>query len=212
MKTKRRISLTGGAGSGKSRILEILEKEYGAGTLQADRVAKEMQAPGRPGFLALRGAFGEAVVGEDGYLRRDVLAAMVFGDPKVRAIVNGLIHPLVWSEVKRWAGEVEASLLVVESALLPENPGDFFDEVWYVYTLRECRIRRLMESRGYSWERCVQMMESQPSEEAFRKAATHVIDNNGSIEAVKRQIEAIVRVWQDMGTMWKRMSKEESGR
>ena len=103
---------------------------------------------------------------------------------------NGLIHPLVWEEVRRRAEKPAASVTVVESAVLPENPGDFFDEVWYVYTLKECRIRRLMESRGYSEERCLKVMESQASEEEFRRAASRVIDNNGSMEEVRRQVEA----------------------
>ncbi|MCI8517318.1 MAG: dephospho-CoA kinase, partial [Hungatella sp.] len=76
--------------------------------------------------------------------------------------------------------------------VLPENPGDFFDEVWYVYTLKEYRIQRLMKSRGYSEERCLKIMEGQAAEEEFRKAAGHVIDNNGSMDDVRRQVAAIM--------------------
>lgn len=184
----RVIALTGGVGSGKSRILELLEQEYHAEVIQADLVAKELEEPGQPGLKALIRAFGQEITGENGCLKRDVLAAMIFGDEKIREEVNRLIHPLVWEKVKKQVKESLSPIVVVESAILPENPDDFFDEVWYVYTLRECRIHRLMESRGYSRERCLRMMEGQASEEEFRKMATYVIDNNGSMEDVGRQV------------------------
>ena len=189
-KDNRLIALTGGVGSGKSRILGLLEQEYGAEVIQTDLVARELEGPGQPGLLALIRALGPEIAGEDGILRKDLLSAMIFGDERIRAKVNGLIHPLVWEEVRRRAEKPAASVTVVESAVLPENPGDFFDEVWYVYTLKECRIRRLMESRGYSEERCLKVMESQAAEEEVRRAASRVIDNNGSMEEVRRQVEA----------------------
>ncbi|MCI8662195.1 MAG: dephospho-CoA kinase [Hungatella sp.] len=187
------IALTGGVGSGKSRILELLVREYKADVIQTDLVARGQQEPGNYGFHALVQYFGQEIVGGDGYLRKDRLSAMVFGDKEARERINRLIHPLVWEQVNRWAAESDSSLMVVESAVLPENPGDFFDEVWYVYTLKECRIRRLMESRGYSKEQCLRMMEGQASEEEFRRWATHIIDNNGSMEDVRTQVEAILR-------------------
>lgn len=192
MKKSRVIALTGGVGSGKSWILGLLEQEYHAEVIQTDLVAKKLEEPGQPGLKALIRAFGQEITGEDGYLKKDVLAAMIFGDEKIRDEVNRLIHPFVWETVKKQAQESPSPIVVVESALLPENPGDFFDEVWYVYTLRECRIQRLMESRGYSRERCLRMMEGQASEEEFRKMATYVIDNNGSMEDVRKQVENIM--------------------
>ncbi len=194
------ISLVGGVGSGKSRILELLKEEFGAEVIQADLVARQLEEPGRPGHKALLEAFGQKILGEDGYLRKDLLAALVFGDPEARERINGLIHPLVWDEVRLWALKSKASLVVVESAILSENRDDFFDEVWYVYTLRECRIRRLMDSRGYSREKCLKMMESQSSEEEFAKAADHMIDNNGSMEDVRRQLRKVIKSKEESGT------------
>ncbi len=163
-------------------------------------VARQLEEPGRPGHKALLEAFGQKILGEDGYLRKDLLAALVFGDPEARERINGLIHPLVWDEVRLWALKSKASLVVVESAILSENRDDFFDEVWYVYTLKECRIRRLMDSRGYSREKCLKMMESQSSEEEFAKAADHMINNNGSMEDVRRQLRKVIKSKEESGT------------
>lgn len=200
MEKKRIISLVGGVGSGKSRILELLKEEFGAEVIQADLVAKELQKPGRPGHKALVEAFGQEILGEDGYPRKDLLSALVFGDQKARERVNRLIHPLVWEEVRDQARKAKSSLVVVESAILSENKDDFFHEVWYVYTLTECRVRRLMESRGYSKEKCLKMMESQSSEEEFARAADRVIDNNGSMEDVRQQLKAVINIKEESGT------------
>ena len=110
-----------------------------------------------------------------------------------RETVNGIIHPMVWEEVRRRlrrAGEEGASLAVVEAALPGEKVHDIYDEMWYVYTSRENRIRRLMEGRGYTREKCESIMASQLSDEAFRRLCDFEIDNNGSLEEVKEQIRS----------------------
>ena len=103
MDNHRIIALTGGVGSGKSRILELLKKEFGAGIIQTDHVAKQLEEPGQAGFEGLVKAFGEEIVGGDGRLKKDVLARLVFEDEEARNTVNGLIHPLVWEQVQALA-------------------------------------------------------------------------------------------------------------
>lgn len=84
---------------------------------------------------------------------------------------------------------VSVALVVVESALFDKRALCFLDEMWYVYAPEEVRIRRLMESRGYSLERCQSMLESQPKDEAFCGMASYIIDNGGAWEDAVRQLE-----------------------
>lgn len=84
---------------------------------------------------------------------------------------------------------VPVALVVVESALFDKTALCFLDEMWYVYAPEEVRIRRLMESRGYSLERCQSMLESQPKDEAFCGMASYIIDNGGAWEDAVRQLE-----------------------
>lgn len=191
---KRIIILTGGAGSGKTRVLDILRQEYGAAVLQTDVVAKELEEPGQPGYEAMVNVFGRDILNEDGYLDKKILVRMVFGDKAQRERINGLIHPLVWERMKQWIEQSDSRLVVVESALLPENPHEIFHEVWYVHTAKEDRISRMMENRGYSRERGEQMIAGQPTEEAYRQYADHVIDNNGTREELVRQVRTAVRI------------------
>lgn len=191
---KRIIILTGGAGSGKTRVLDILRQEYGAAVLQTDVVAKELEEPGQPGYEAMVNVFGRDILNEDGYLDKKLLVRMVFGDKAQRERINGLIHPLVWERMRQWIEQSDSRLVVVESALLPENPHELFHEVWYVHTAKEDRISRMMENRGYSRERGEQMIAGQPTDEVYRQYADRVIDNNGTREELVRQVRTAVRL------------------
>ncbi len=91
-----------------------------------------------------------------------------------------------------YSREKPERLVVVEAALFDEEHNRLFDEVWYIYTSRENRISRLMAGRGYSREKCLDIMSSQKSEEEFQAMADRVIDNNQTVEDVKRQIEFIL--------------------
>ncbi len=191
-KTRKAILLTGGVGSGKSRILGALKEEYGAAVLQTDMVAKELEEPGQPGHEALVKAFGKGILDGNGRLYKPELVRLVFADDKTRDQINSLIHPLVWDKVEQWIQHTDAPLLVVESALMPEKPHDLFQSVWYVSTDRDNRIQRLMEKRGYSRERCQDMIAGQPPEETYRQHADVLIDNNGTSEELNSLIQAAV--------------------
>ena len=82
--------------------------------------------------------------------------------------------------------------MIVETAVPDKNPGDIYDEVLYLYTLRETRIRRLMENRGYSREKCLQMMANQLSEEEYRSLSDRELDNNGSPEDMRSQLKSVL--------------------
>lgn len=183
------LGITGGVGSGKSEVLSILEKEHGAYVCQMDEVAKELQKKGTDCFIKIVGAFGNTVVGADGELDRKELGRIVFSDRLKLDLLNSIVHPEVFREVRRRISEKRAEgipLFVVESALL--TGADFCDELWYVYADEKVRRERLKSSRGYRDEQITKMIGSQPSEKRFRECCDVVIDNSGTQEDTKRQI------------------------
>ncbi len=189
------IELTGGVGAGKSRILELLRDRYGARILKADETARGLQKKGQPGYEKIVNAFGTGILGLDGELDREKLAALIFTDEAAREKINEIIHPLVWKQIHesvRTAREEGGALFVVETAVPDQNPDDIYDEVWYVYTLDDIRIRRLMESRGYSEKKALQIMESQYTKEQYLSLADHVIDNQGSLLELENQIKKLL--------------------
>lgn len=187
------IELIGGVGAGKSSILNSLKEDYHAVIIQADLVAKELMKPGEAGYLALVEAFGKKILKEDGTISSPALAELMFRDSGVLQRVNQIIHPLVWQEIKRRILAEKERLIIVETAVPAEKTDDICDEVWYVYTSEETRIRRLQETRGYSQEKSQSMMAGQLSDAEFRALADRVIDNNGTQEETKQQIDIILK-------------------
>ena len=188
------IGITGGVGSGKSRVLEILKQEYGAQVIQADLVARELMEPGGAGYEKLVALYGDRILAVDKTIDRPRMAAMMFHDDEMLQTVNGIIHPLVWASIRRQIEGSDSELVVVEVALPDENHRDIYTELWYVYTSRENRILRLSANRGYSEEKSVSIMESQASDESFRQMCDHVIDNNGDLRDTEQQLAELLKI------------------
>lgn len=188
----RVLGVTGGIGSGKSQVLRYLQEAYGAVVSPLDDVARQLQKKGEPCFRRIVDAFGREMVGTDGELDREKLAAFVFANPEKLEVLNGIVHPAV----KQWVREdiskkekEQIRLYVVESALFPKvEYGDICKEMWYIYTEEQIRFRRLQESRGYTKEKIRSILRVQPPEDAFRRICTAVIDNSGDFEHTKEQI------------------------
>lgn len=187
------LGLTGGVGAGKSRILELFSEEYGAQVIQADLVARKLEDPGQPGLTGLVSLFGTGILQKDGTLDRKGFADRIFGNPEALKRVNALIHPLTWNEIKRQIRESSAELIVVEAALFDERSREVCQYLLYVDTQDEIRIQRLMENRGYSREKCLDIMKNQADRNDFLKLADFVIDNSGSLEESRLQIRRILK-------------------
>ena len=186
------LSITGGVGSGKSEVLRILRDEFGAGIIMADEVAHQLMEPGMEGFRQVADLLGPSILAEDGTIDRKKMAERIFKDRAAVAAVNAIVHPLVWDEIRRQISVSDRDLMVVEAALFDEEHNAMFDEIWYIYTSEENRIRRLMASRGYTEEKCRGIMKNQAAEADYRRFATRVIDNNGSAKDLRAQLEKIL--------------------
>ena len=189
----RVIGLTGGVGAGKSMVLSILKKEYGAEVIKADEVAHQLMEPGKEGYLALTKALGKGFLNPDGTIDRKALAACIFQDDRVRETVDDIIHPMVWKTIRHKISASQAGLIVVEFAIMNEKTDEAWEEMWYVRTSKENRIRRLAENRGYTREHSERIIASQASESEFLSRCTRVIENDGSMEEVRGQLAKILK-------------------
>ena len=191
------IGVTGGIGSGKSSAVQILA-ELGAVVIDADRVGHEVYAPGTVGFDQVVTAFGRDIVGADGAIDRKRLGAIVFGDPPALGRLNAIVHPLIRDAVAQRVSAARASgraPIVVEAALLIEAKWDaLVDEVWLVVAQREVIEQRLVSQRGMEPAAVAARMRAQLSDEERRAHAAVVIDNSGSRDQLRKQIE---RLWRE---------------
>lgn len=186
------LGITGGVGAGKSRILEILKQEYGARIIQADQVAAVLEAPGEPGLLALTELFGTEILDRDGSLDRKAFARRIFTDEKALDMVNQVIHPMTWKKIQEMLEQEPCPVTAVEAALFNEESRSLCRHLVFIDTSEENRILRLMEGRGYSREKCLDIMKNQPDRAYFLQLSDYVIDNNGSLEAVRSQVRRMM--------------------
>ena len=188
------IGITGGVGAGKSSVLSILKEDYGAQVLEADKIGHQVMEPGMVCYSQVLNLFGKEILKRDGSIDRGLLGGIVFSDEDALASLNAIIHPAVKQEIKRRIAESKSKLIAVEAALLLEDHYDeFCDQVWYIFVPQKERIRRLMESRGYSREKCLSVMDNQLPEEEFFKRCKTVIDNSRNIRYTKDQIDKILK-------------------
>ena len=187
------LGITGGVGAGKSRILDLLKECHGAEIIEADQVARQLEEQGQAGYEQLVKAFGTEILDEQGKLDRAAFAARIFQDEAALMQVNAIIHPLTWQAIRDRIAASRADLIVIESALFDQKGRELCQKLAYVDTSKENRISRLMAARNYTREKCLEIMKNQPGREAFLAVADFVIDNNGTIEAVRQQLEDMLQ-------------------
>lgn len=191
------IGITGGVGSGKSRVLSFMEERFQAVICQADHVAWELQEPGQVCYKEIVVHFGTSILNEDMTLNRKALGQIVFHDANELGKLNQIMHPAVKKEIKnriQQEKEKGTKLFVLEAALLiEEDYGEICDELWYIYSSEPIRRQRLKESRAYSDEKMDAIMATQLPEEVFRKECRRVIDNSGTFEDTCAQLEEAVK-------------------
>jgi dephospho-CoA kinase len=190
------VGLTGGIGSGKSTVASMLS-DLGASVVDADKVGHDVYLPGSEGFRLVREAFGDGIVAADGTIDRKALGARVFADPAMLATLNALVHPLIGAEIRRRIDAARAAAperpIVVEAAIMLEAGWRFFDRVWIVVVSPEVAIARVMASRGLSRGEVEARLAAQMSNDERRRHADLVLENDGSLPALRTQVEAAWR-------------------
>lgn len=187
--------LTGGIASGKSTVSRML-RELGAHVLDADVIARDVVEPGTPGLKAVAERF-PGVLGPDGRLDRAKLGARVFGDPKERAALNALLHPLIGQEFMRRTQELAeagAERVLYDAPLLIENRlHEGMEGVVLVWVPREVQKARLMARDGLDEAAAEARLAAQLPLDEKRQHATWVVDNSGGLEATRARVEEVWR-------------------
>lgn len=191
------IGLTGGIGSGKSTVSQLLG-ELGAFVIDADKVGHEIYLPGKEAWKQVTAAFGQDILAPDQTIDRKKLGAIVFGSEDARKRLNSIVHPLMFTDINRRIKEKRAAgftkPIVVEAAILIEaNWLPLTDEVWLVITNKSAVIDRVAAQRGLSAKDTEARIASQLSDAERRKYATLVIENDGSLEDLKQKVQTAWR-------------------
>jgi dephospho-CoA kinase len=186
-----RVALTGGIGSGKSLVGEILE-ELGALVIDSDQLAREVIERGSPGYEEVITAFGDSILSE-GQIDRAKLAAVVFKEVDLRKKLESIIHPLVREAAEKLAKNLPSgAILVNQIPLLVESDGaKRFDYVITVSADEEIRRERL-RLRGLKDYEITERMAAQVADLDREKIANYILRNDGSIDELTRAVEELM--------------------
>ena len=190
------IGLTGGIGTGKSTVSAYL-KDKGCVILDADKMSRQLTAPGGAALPEIRKTFGDEVFFEDGTLNRKKLGSIVFNDKEklkslekltTEKVVEQTVDGLVRLRKADYSG-----IVIIDAPLLFEcNMQELAQESWLVTTDLEVRIERIMKRDGLDRQSILDRINNQMSDDEKRAIADYVIDNSGSLEDLYRQIEHLI--------------------
>ena len=190
-----RIALTGGIGSGKSTVAELLS-ERGAVLIDADAIAREIVEPGQPALAEIVEEFGHGMLRPGGSLDRNALAQEVFDDPARLAALNRTTHPRIADRAAELMAAAPTDAVVVyDIALLVEQElTQGWDLILVVEAPAEQRIERLRRDRDMSPEEIKARMAAQASDEQRRQVADVVLANDGDLAQLAA---AVASLWRD---------------
>ena len=189
--------MTGGIAAGKSVVAARLA-ELGAVVIDHDVLAREVVGPGSPGLSAVVEAFGTGVLTALGTLDRSALGRIVFSDPSARAVLNGIVHPLVMrAAAEREAAAREHHDVVVHDIPLLVETGQagHFDELVVVDAPAELRVQRLVAGRGMPATEAWRRLAAQADDEARLEVADVVLDGSGTVPELNAQVDALWARW-----------------
>lgn len=184
-----RVGLTGGIASGKSTVSKILE-ELGAVIIDGDVLAREVVARGTPGLEQVVAEFGPELLTPEGDLDRPAMGRLVFADPDARKRLEAIVHPLVFERIVELEAAAGPEDLVVHDIPLLAESGraDTFDAVIVVDADPALQVERMVRERGWTRADAEARMKAQASREERLAIATHVIENDGTLEELRARV------------------------
>jgi dephospho-CoA kinase len=190
----RVFGLTGNIGSGKSTVAAML-RDAGIPVLDADRISRQVTAPGERAYDPVVRAFGKEIVRDDGSIDRKRLGEIVFADPRLRSRLESITHPAILEAMKEAIARIEREghrAVVVEAALIHESgKKGLFEAVISVTCDRETAISRLAARSGMTRGQAEARLRAQLPDDRKTGASDYVIDNTGDIESTRRQVVAL---------------------
>lgn len=195
------FALTGSIGTGKSAVSAMLA-ELGAHIIDTDLIAREVVEPGRPALGEIAACFGNEVINPDGTLNREKVREVIIRDPAMKEKLNGITHPrinaVVMERIKKFNGLDDGMPVIIDVPLLYEAGWDrIFPDAILIYAPAPLQAERLMARDRLDRATAELTIAAQMQIEEKRKRAPRVIDNSGSLDETRVQVERLFRDLRD---------------
>jgi dephospho-CoA kinase len=186
------LGVTGGIGSGKSTAARLFA-ECGAGLVDTDEIALRLTQPGQPAVAEIARRFGPEYLTPAGALDRQRMRNHVFSDPAAKAQLEAILHPLIRMQVAEQVGASDAPYVLVLIPLLVETGGypTLVQRILVIDADEAVQIARTMARSALSEEQVRAIMRTQATREQRLAAADDIIDNNGDLEQLRLQVQAL---------------------
>ncbi|MEW6187038.1 MAG: dephospho-CoA kinase [Thermodesulfobacteriota bacterium] len=196
------LGVTGSIGTGKSTVAKMLE-ELGAPIIDFDILSREVVEPGKPGYQDIVAFFGEQILAEDKTLDREKLREIVFGDMEKRKKLEGFTHPRIGEAYNKRVEELSQGdkpviIQVVIPLLIETHMQAMFDHLLMVYAPEEVQLKRLMARDQISEELAMKIIRSQMSVEEKKGYCDLIVDNSGTLEETRKQVEEVWKKLQEI--------------
>lgn len=183
------VGVTGGIGSGKSRVASLLGRLLGGIVISADDVCRELLEAGREGYLQFVRSGGTQFLDGDGVINRVKLREKIFADPALRDQLEAILHPLVLERIQAAAEDAPDSFVIAEVPLLFERGWqDQFDTIIAVSSPQDVVVQRVVDRDRISPEDVGKIIAVQMSMEEKNSRADHVIDNSADWQESEKQV------------------------
>lgn len=188
------IGVTGGIGSGKSTVSQMLSAK-GAAVIDADLIGHQLLRPDTDAWREVVAAFGRGVLDQEGDIDRGSLASIVFADPAALGQLNSIMHPRIRRAVESRIEAFQAravEVVVVEAALLIEAGWtDLVDQLWVVAAPEPEVVHRLCSQKGFTEEQARARIRSQMSPAERARHADAVLENDSSLSALAERVDSL---------------------
>ena len=192
MQNKYLFGITGGSGSGKSTVSEIM-RSLGYDIIDCDKVARAVVEKGMPCLKEIEENFGASVIDKSGALNRKKLGEIVFGDSENLQLLNSITHKYIVEEVFRLANESPCDSVGIDGAVLFESGiGDKLRKVIAVVSDAELRIERISKRDGIDYERAKERIAAQARDSVIIEKCDWVIYNNQSEQELVKSVKEVV--------------------
>lgn len=192
-RTPLKVGLTGGIGSGKSAAADMFA-ELGVPVVDADLIAREVVEPGEPALEQIAQHFGKSVIQSGGGLNRRALRERVFADPSEREWLEQLLHPLINERIRDRLDAFDTPYVMLVSPLLIESgQARLVDPVIVVDVDEQTQVERTIARDEVTIDQAKRIIASQCSRVERTQRAEYLLDNGGSLEQLREQVEYLHR-------------------
>lgn len=186
------VGITGGIGSGKSAAAEEFAR-LGATVVDTDLIARELTETGGAALPGIKSLFGAAFITQQGAMDRDAMRKHVFSDPAAKQALEKLLHPMIRAEADRRIAGSTGPYVIYVVPLLIESGGqrDRVQRILVVDAPEELQVERVRTRSGLSDKEIRSIIAQQAARQARLAAADDVIENSGSLDALRKQVAAL---------------------